>query len=50
MYFATMYVDFYFNTNMDSTYAQKYYTLVCFHLGTTTISNDDTLLIFEDSK
>jgi hypothetical protein len=25
-------MDFYFNTNMDSTYAKKYSTLVCFHL------------------
>jgi len=23
-------VDFYFDTNMDSTYVKKYYTLVCF--------------------
>jgi hypothetical protein len=26
-----MYMNFYFNTSMDSTYAKKYYTLVCFH-------------------
>jgi hypothetical protein len=38
MYFAIMYVGFYFNTNMDSTYAQKYYTLMCFHPRTITIS------------
>jgi hypothetical protein len=25
-------MDFYFNTSMDYTYAEKYYTLVCFHL------------------
>ncbi len=31
MYSTTMYMDFYFNINMDSTYAKKYYTLVCFH-------------------
>ncbi len=26
-----MYMDFYFNTSMDSIYAKKYYTLMCFH-------------------
>jgi hypothetical protein len=26
-----MYMDFYFNANMDSTYAKNYYALVCFH-------------------
>jgi len=26
-----MYMDFYFNINMDSTYAGKYYILMCFH-------------------
>jgi len=31
MYFATMYMDLYFNTSMDSTYVRKYYTLVCIH-------------------
>jgi hypothetical protein len=25
-------MDFYFNTSMDSTYAERYSTLVCFHL------------------
>jgi hypothetical protein len=24
-----MYMDFYFNTSMDSTYVEKYYALVC---------------------
>jgi hypothetical protein len=24
-------MDFYFNTNMDSTYAKIYFTLVCFY-------------------
>jgi hypothetical protein len=24
-------MDFYFNTSMDYTYVEKYYTLVCFH-------------------
>jgi len=32
MYFLIMYMDFYFNTSMDSTYAKKDYTLMCFHL------------------
>jgi hypothetical protein len=31
MYFAILYMDFYFNTNMDFTYAKKDYTLMCFH-------------------
>jgi hypothetical protein len=31
MYFAIVYMDFYFNISMDSTYVRKYYTLVCFH-------------------
>jgi hypothetical protein len=31
MYFAIVYMDFYLNTSKDSTYAIKYYTLVCFH-------------------
>jgi hypothetical protein len=31
MYFGIVYMDFYFNTSMDSTYAKKYYTLMCFH-------------------
>jgi hypothetical protein len=31
LYYATVYMDFYFNINKDSTYARKYYTLMCFH-------------------
>jgi hypothetical protein len=31
LYYAIVYMDFYFNINKDSTYARKYYTLVCFH-------------------
>jgi len=27
-------MDFYFNISMDSTYARKYSTLMCFHLNT----------------
>jgi hypothetical protein len=26
-----MYMDFYFNISMNSTYAKKDYTLMCFH-------------------
>jgi hypothetical protein len=26
-----MYMNFYFHIDMDSTYAEKYYTLICFH-------------------
>ncbi len=32
LYFAIVYIDFYFNINIKSTYAGKYYTLMCFHL------------------
>jgi len=36
MYYVIVYMDFYFNISMDSTYAEKYYTLVCFHMVTWT--------------
>jgi hypothetical protein len=26
-----MYIDFYFNTNMESTYFEKYFILMCFY-------------------
>lgn len=31
MYSTIVYMDFYFNTSKDSTYARKYYTLMRFH-------------------
>jgi hypothetical protein len=34
MYYVTVYMDFYFNISMDSTYAGKYYILMCFHMVT----------------
>ncbi len=30
-YYVTMYIDFYFNTNIEFTYFEKYFTLVCFY-------------------
>jgi hypothetical protein len=45
-----MYMDFKFNTSMDSTYAKKDYTLGCFHPPNVYIFLFEHLLYFEQKE
>jgi len=46
MYSTTVHMGFYFNINMDSKSAKKYYTLMCFHLKLLCFFNHYTPIVW----